>query len=127
MRLAYVDTSCLVAIALDEPGAQALATRLHRFDRRFSSNLLEAELRSALQREGLPERADPLLSWITWVHPQRPLTEEFDEVTSLAYLKGADLWHLACAPFLAPPQGDLAFLTLDLQQRKVASKLGFAT
>jgi len=53
VRLAYVDTSCLVAIAFEEPGADAVAARLLRFDRRFSSNLLEAELRSTLLREGL--------------------------------------------------------------------------
>ncbi len=45
MRFAYVDTSCLVAIAFDEPGADKVAARLRRFERLFASNLLEAELR----------------------------------------------------------------------------------
>ena len=94
MKLAYVDTSCLVAIAFDEPGAGEVARRLARFDRLLSSNLLEAELRS-------------------------------DRITSLGYLNGADLWHLACALFLAPQTGDLAFLTLDRRRGEVAVRLGF--
>ena len=55
MRLAYVDTSCLVAIAFAEAGATKVAGRLERMDRLFASNLLEAELRSALAREGLSD------------------------------------------------------------------------
>lgn len=55
MKLAYVDTSCLVAIAVAEPGARKVAGRLGRLDRLFSSNLLEAELRSALAVKESPE------------------------------------------------------------------------
>jgi len=40
-------------------------------------------------------------------------------------VKGAHLWHLACALFLAPEPKDLAFLTLDKRQEAVARKLGF--
>jgi predicted nucleic acid-binding protein len=127
MRFAYVDTSCLVAIAFDEPGARRLAVRLSRFGRLLSSNLLEAELRSALLREGLAGQGAELLTGITWVYPDRPLTREFDRITGAGYLRGADLWHLACALFLAPDGRDLAFLTLDRRQREVAERLGFAT
>lgn len=127
MKLAYVDTSCLVAIAFGEATAGRLAARLRRFDRLFASNLLEAELRSALLREGIQDRGTTLLSWIIWVYPNRPLTPEFDQVTGIGYLKGADLWHLANALFLAPVGRDLVFLTLDSRQKEVAAKLGFAT
>ena len=126
MSLAYVDTSCLVAIAFDEPGATRLATRLQRFDRLLASNLLEAELRSALRREGVGGREIPMLSWLTWIYPNRPLTAEFARITALGYLKGADLWHLANALFLAPDGKRLAFLTLDKRQRDVGAKLGFS-
>jgi predicted nucleic acid-binding protein len=126
MRLAYVDTSCLVAIAFDEPGADNLATRLRRFDRLFASNLLEAELCSAAVREGVNDRLEDLLSWITWIYPNRPLSAEFERITALGYLKGADLWHLANALFLAPDGKDLAFVTLDARQKQVASRLGLA-
>ena len=125
MKLAYVDTSCLVAIAFAEAGAAKLASRLGRMDRLFASNLLEAELRSALAREGLSTDPAGLLSGITWVHPNRPLSGEFERVMVEGHVRGADLWHLACALFLAPEAKDLAFLTLDRRQEEIARKLGF--
>ena len=125
MKLAYVDTSCLVAIVLGEPGATAVESRFRKLDRLFASNLLEAELRSTLVREDV-RIGDGLLSQITWVFPDRPLTGELLRITSLGYLKGADLWHLACALFLQPDPQRLVFLTLDKRQGEIAEKLGFA-
>jgi hypothetical protein len=125
MKLAYVDTSCFGATAFAEAGATKMASRLGRMDRLFASNLLEAELRSALAREGLSADPAGLISSITWVHPNRPLSGEFERVTVEGYMKGADLWHLACALFLAPEPKDLAFLTLDRRQEEIARKLGF--
>ena len=52
MKATYVDSSCLVAIAFGEEGAEELTARLEQFDLLVSSNLLEAELRAALCREG---------------------------------------------------------------------------
>jgi predicted nucleic acid-binding protein len=127
MSVAYVDTSCLVAIAFDESGATKTAARLRSFDRLFSSNLLEAELRSALKRESVEEHPLHLLSWLTWIHPNRSLTAEFERIMRLGYLKGADLWHVANALFVDPDAHDLTFLTLDRRQRDVAARLGFAT
>jgi len=126
VTFAYVDTSCLIAVAFDEPGARKLAARLRRFDRLFSSNLLEAELRSALVREGADGHIEDLLSWLTWVYPNRPLTPEYARITAAGYLRGADLWHLANALFLAPDPADLSFLTLDGRQGGVARRLGFS-
>ena len=121
-----MDSSCLVAIALDEAGAGRVEARLRRSDRLFASNLLEAELRAALAREGVDDRGESLLSGITWVYPNRPLTPEFDRILAVGYLKEADLWHLAHALFLAPAGKGLTFLTLDQRQRVVAAELGFA-
>ncbi|MBI3940624.1 MAG: PIN domain-containing protein [Acidobacteria bacterium] len=126
MKLAYIDSSCVVGIAFDEPSAAGLAARLRGFDRLFSANLLEAEVRSALARERVEGEADGLFSWITWVYPNRPLTREFLRIAPLGYLKGADLWHLACALFLVSATGSLSFLTLDKRQREVASQLGLS-
>jgi len=125
MTFAYVDSSCLVAIAFDEPGARKLAGRLRRFDRLFTSNLLEAELRSALLREKVEGEGEELLSWMTWVYPNRPLTPEFARIVAAGYLKGADLWHLASALFLAPDPKELTFLTLDARQGEIAGRIGF--
>jgi hypothetical protein len=125
MTLAYLDTSCLVAVAFQEPGSEGLAERLAGFDRLIASNLLEAEFRSALAREGVSE-GEALLSWVTWLHPDRPLAEELGRALAFGYLRGADLWHLGCALFLRRELPDLRFLTLDQRQGEVARALGFA-
>ncbi|MDE3151878.1 MAG: PIN domain-containing protein [Gemmatimonadota bacterium] len=124
MNVAYVDTSCLVAIAFGEKGAPALARRLQRFQRLVASSLAEAELRSAFVREG---RAwEPaLLDRVAWVVPDRPLSAEIEAVLATGYLRGADCWHLAAALYLAGDPKLLAFVTLDRTQAAVARALGF--
>jgi predicted nucleic acid-binding protein len=124
MTRAYVDSSCLVGLAFGEAGASRLRKRLLGFDRLLSSNLLEAEVRAALRREGVPG-GDDLLTWIDWVMPSRPLTEEIRWVLAGGYQRGGDLWHLATALYLAPDPGELPFLTLDKRQAEVARQLGF--
>ena len=44
---------------------------------------------------------------------------------SAGYLRGADLWHLASALYLAGNPRNLPFITLDERQEVVARKLGF--
>ena len=122
---AYVDTSCLVAIALDEPGAKEMSKHLARFDQLVSSNLLEAELRAALARNQIGASPDEILSWITWVFPDRPLTREISRVLEAGYLRGPDLWHVASALYLVEEAKELPFVTLDSRQRAVAEALGF--
>ena len=88
MNAAYVDTSCLVAIAFAEPGYKTLASRLDRFDQLFASNLLEAELRAALRREKAPVD-DALLRSLSWVWPDRALTAEIETVLDAGQLRGS--------------------------------------
>ncbi|MFV1980896.1 MAG: hypothetical protein ACC655_07065, partial [Rhodothermia bacterium] len=96
------------------------------FDELLSSNLLEAELRSAVLREDVPFEFN-LLSWISWVLPDRPLGREMARVLEAGYVRGADLWHLACALYLVEDPPELSFATLDKRQAKVAGQLGFRT
>jgi len=124
VNAAYVDTSCLVAIAFGESGGTHAARRLHGVEEIVSSNLLEAELRAAFSREEVPFDA-ALLSGITWILPDRPLTDEIALVLETGYLRGADVWHIACALFVAGNPRDLGFLTLDDRQAHVAERLGF--
>jgi len=126
VNAAYVDTSCLVAVAFGEKGSGTLARRLEGYDRLFSSNLLEAELRAVFAREEIPLDPD-LLSWVNWVLPDRPLGAELESALSAGYVRGADLWHLGCALYLTERPGDLSFLTLDPRQAAVAAKLGFGS
>lgn len=91
-----------------------------------SSNLLEAELRATFYREGVPF-APLLLSGITWIMPQAALSQEIDRVLAAGYLRGADLWHVACALSIAKSPAELTFLTLDERQHEMAALLGFRT
>ena len=126
MRIAYLDSSCLVAIAFGERGAAALARRLTSFDELVASNLLEAELRASFVRERV-EVDSALLAGLSWIIPDRPLTPEIARVLDAGYLRGADCWHLATALYLAEDPAVLDFLTLDERQGQVAHVLGFGT
>lgn len=126
MRVGYLDTSCLVAVAFAEPAADKLGRGLASYDELLSANLLEAEFRAALHREGV-EGGSRMLAALSWVLPDRPLSAEIDRVLRHRYLRGADLWHLATALYVADPPAELDFLTLDTNQREAASALGFPT
>ena len=126
MSVAYVDTSVLTAVAFEEPDGAEMAARLGEFSRLLSSNLLEAELRAACAREGFGY-SERLVESLSWVFPDRPLAPEFAAVLTAGYLRGADLWHVASALYVAVAPGDMWFVTLDERQRSVAVALGFRT
>jgi predicted nucleic acid-binding protein len=123
---AYVDTSCLVAVALNEGTATTVRARMATHDRLVASGLCEAELLSACTRDAvrLPREWD---AHITLVHPRRGLRLELDRALAVGYLRGADLWHVAVALYVSPDPAELTFLTLDAKQRTVAATLGFQT
>ena len=125
MTAAYLDSSVVTAIAFAEPGAGDLRRRLQQLSLLFSAPLLEAEVRSAATREGVPVDEgwfDP----ITWVIPELSLRPEIIRVLDQGYVRGADCWHLATALHLAGEPGQIIFLTLDQRQRDLARRLGFA-
>jgi hypothetical protein len=124
LSAAYVDSSCLVAIALSEPNSIRVAEALEEHDELLSSNLLECELLSALAREAVYGEP-PFLAEIGWLIPDRPLSHEIRRVLTHGRLRGADLWHLASALYLADDPRELHFLTLDIPQRDVAASIGF--
>ena len=126
MSVAYVDTSALVAIALGEHDGPPMARRLEGFSRLLASNLLEAELRAACAREN-SVFSEQLFANLKWVFPDRSLKPELDVVLAAGYLRGADLWHVACALYVTPNPGDIWFVTLDERQRRVVAALGFRT
>jgi len=126
VSVGYVDTSALLAVAFSEPTRPAVERRLSQLTSVASSNLLEAELRAGLSREG--RAFDPQLTrGITWVLPVRPLTPELVTVLGVGYLRGADLWHVAAALYAAPDPQGVTFVTLDRRQGEVAAALGFQT
>lgn len=81
-------------------------------------------MRAACSREEVPWNP-ALVAPLDWILPRRPLATEIGRVLAAGYLRGADLWHVACALFLADQIGaPLEFLTLDARQRSVAGTLG---
>ncbi|MFL5602451.1 MAG: PIN domain-containing protein [Gemmatimonadaceae bacterium] len=124
MKIAYVDTSCLVAISFGEARGSTLMRRLKTFDELVSANLLEAELRATFVRERVPPNS-ALPIPISWISPDRPLSEEITRVLDAGYVRGADCWHLATALYLAPQPDTMSFVTADERQHTVAQALGF--
>ena len=50
------------------------------------------------------------------------------EALAHGYLRGADLWHVAGAMFLAgSARAEIAFLSRDVTQKRIARRLGFPT
>lgn len=121
---ALIDSSCVVAIALREAHASSVAARIRSLSTVSAHPLLEAEVRSACSREHAPV-PEKELAQISWIEAPVRLSGEIDRVLAAGYLRGADCWHLATALWLAPDPRQLTFLTLDVQQRAVAKKLGF--
>jgi hypothetical protein len=115
-----------VAIAFRESGAAVTAKRLKGIDELVSSNLLESELRSAFAREGVPFEPS-LIAEMRWILPERPLGAEMERALAHGFLRGADLWHVACALSVVSAPSEMTFLTRDERQRAVARALGFST
>jgi predicted nucleic acid-binding protein len=124
LKRGFVDSSVLVAIAFEEPGAQDLRSRLAGFGELLASPLLEAELASALAREESDGTATHLLEALRFLHPPRRLTADIEAALDAGALRCADLFHVASALY-ASPKAELVFLSLDSKQRDVAARLGF--
>ncbi len=122
--IAYVDSSCLVAIALREPAAQGIKTQLARFTHLVAHPLVEAEVLCACHREdALAPESD--LDRLTWVSAPEAMRATTRRVLAVGCVRGADALHLATALEIAARPRDLTFLTLDTRQRDIAKKLGF--
>lgn len=126
MPHAFVDSSAVVATVFGAPQAAQLPRALGGFEALFAADLLRAEVLSALKREGLDgDAADETFGSVYWVVPNRSLHPECARVLRHGYLRGADLWHVACALYQAPEPKDLVFISLDKNQRRVALAVGF--
>ena len=89
----------------------------------LASNLLEAELRAAFARERQEFDAE-VLSRIEWILPDRPLGAELGRAPQADCLRGADLWHIATALYVAPRAEEMGFVTLYGPQRKSPQSSG---
>ncbi|MCC6763647.1 MAG: PIN domain-containing protein [Deltaproteobacteria bacterium] len=129
MTTAYVDSSFFLGIAFDEARGSHLRDVLARYERLVSCDLLIAECLSAALRESVDDDVIlEALRGIALVLPFRSLASEMRSTLEKGHLRGADLWHLACALFVAEDETDrVAFLTRDVSQRRIARRLGFPT
>ena len=124
MSVAFLDSSAILTIGFRQRGGAELEARLQSFSELRASNLLEAEVRSAYIRERRAYNSE-ILEGINWVIPDRPLTPEISKALEAGYARGADLWHLATALYMAADPTEVTFVTLDHQQRRVARGLRF--
>jgi predicted nucleic acid-binding protein len=122
VSVAYADASVFASLAFREPDAGRVRRRLVGFDRVVTSVFTEAELASALRREGIALSESPLLG-VQLIGAPDALSQEIDAVLGTGYLRGADCWHVAVALNYSPDR-DVTFLSLDKAQRAVAAKLG---
>jgi predicted nucleic acid-binding protein len=126
LTAAFLDSSYLIAASFDPSAGEHLSRALSRYRPIYATELLAAECLAFAMRERIDgAEFDRAFARISWVLPDRSLRAEFDRVLAAGYLRGADLWHLACACYLAPNPAELAFLSRDQQQAMVAKRLGF--
>jgi len=128
LKAAFADTSAVLAALFGEPDSVAMRRAFGSLDKLYATNLLEAEVRSVGVREHVDASAvKTALSHLEWVFPDRPLSREFEIILGFGILRGADLWHLACALYVAEDPRNLPFITLDQNQARLAKALGFQT
>jgi predicted nucleic acid-binding protein len=127
LKALFIDSSAIMAVLLEEPPAREMREVLRRYEPVFASGLLEAEVRSASYREKVEdERVEAALACVNWLTLERSLAPEIARVLATGiFLRGADLWHVACALYLAGNPSQLPFLTLDHHQAEAAGRLGF--
>ena len=126
MKVAFIDTSIVVALLFNEKESKSLGKTLARFDEIIGCSLLESEIFSVCKRENFDfENAVKALSGISLLIPDGSLQKEYTNILAKGFLRGTDLFHLGCALFLDPDATELTFLTLDKEQKAVAEKLGF--
>jgi predicted nucleic acid-binding protein len=123
----FADTSAMAAVLFHEPACDEVMRVLSLHDRVYASSLLESEMFSVASRMDvelkLVERA---LENVVWVCPDRTLNREIRRIMATGVpLRGADLWHVACALYLAVEPSFVPFLTLDHRQAQAARALGF--
>ncbi|MCB0317501.1 MAG: type II toxin-antitoxin system VapC family toxin [Bdellovibrionales bacterium] len=125
---AYVDTSVLVSIYFADANYSKYIKSLKKYNDIYSSILLEAELCSVVAREEKNlDLVEKVLSNIQIFSPNKSILPECERVLSHGYLRGADLYHLACALAIDPSALEMDFISADKKQIKIAKSLGFKT
>lgn len=126
MKVAYLDSSVIIALLLEEGPSKQIRKTLTSFKKLYSASLLEAEVLATAKRENIDlSFAYSFISPIGLLFSEQSLQKEYEEIFSLGYCRGADAYHLASALFLDPEKSNLFFFTLDEKQKLIAKKMGF--
>jgi predicted nucleic acid-binding protein len=120
---AYVDTSVLGRVLLDEPDEDAIRRDLQRFDRRVASRLLGVELRRVGRREDALEGVRQLLESVLLL-PIDERTMTAAEAVRPTAVGTLDAIHLATALRLAGADELDALMTYDKQLANAAREHG---
>ncbi len=120
----YVDSSLVLAALFGESlGNHTDLNSPNRRIRLISSYLLEAEVLSAVRREGSDvAQALKSLGRIGFIKTGS-LVRELKQVFDLGYIRGADAFHLAAALWVRERHMGLRFWTLDTKQADLARAL----
>lgn len=127
MKIGYIDTSVLVAMAFDDAGGSFIGRFVKTFDRLYSSHLLEAEFFSAASKENRLKDARAFIKPIRFIYPDTNLTRYHEQVLKAGNIDGSALHHLSCALYLFLRPEDAFFLSLHAPQSNLAARLGFQT
>lgn len=127
MKIGYIDTSVLVAMAFDDAGGSFIGRFVSSFERLYSSNLLEAEFFSAAAKENCLKDATAFIKPIRFIYPDSNLTRFHQRVLEMGQIEGSALHHLSCALYLFQRPEDVFFLSLHPVQATLASRMGFQT
>lgn len=126
MKAAYLDSSFAVAMIFGELPHQNLSRKYSELEEVLSCHLLEAEVYSTLAREKVDlNLGTRFLFGISLFQPDDSLAVEYKKILKAGFLRGADLFHLACALHLDPLANELMFFSLNQKQSACAAKLGF--
>ena len=127
MKIGYIDTSVLVAMAFDDAGGSFIGRFVSSFDRLYSSSLLEAEFFSAAAKENRLKDTTGFIKPVRFIYPDANLTRYHQRVLEAGQIEGSALHHLSCALYLFQRPEDVFFLSLHPAQATLASRLGFQT
>lgn len=125
MSIYYLDSSVVAAVMLKEKSSAKWRKLLLKSELLYSSYLLEAEVFATATREKVPlSSASEFIERINLIIPKRSLREEYLQIFTKGYCRGADAQHLATALSLKIKNESPVFITLDIKQKKLAQKCG---
>jgi predicted nucleic acid-binding protein len=125
LKAAYIDSSVIIAASLNQLTKSDKFFEICEEYEFFSSYLLAAETYSAMKREKFPLKvAQPFIERANFL--SRPIHAElFKKGLKKAYVRGADLYHIATALLIRENySSQISFFSLDSKQSEVAKKCG---